>query len=287
MSGYLMRLVLRTRAAGATQPLQPFVRSASPIAELDQRIGIPGFEKLNASHSSPVETASAAGFEYGEVLQPLAPPGITSTGEAGGATVQRKVANTAATLGRPPNFTAPDLKAVVPPSTNRRGVLSSTIARHVTNPEEQAAPSSSGVSSLLPPKNAAADLEWPEISTGDTGVKPPGASGTRDHGTEKYLEKGNTRVRSTSKVGSLRPKPPILVEPTGSSPEDADTPASPTDEGTRVAIGRINVEVVSPPAAPSSTTVMRPEALTADSASVIGPLGSSIRPNLRLSLRYR
>jgi hypothetical protein len=61
-----------------------------------------------------------------------------------------------------------------------------------------------------------------------------------------------------------------------------DQPESP-----RVVIGRINVEVV-PQSVPEATVApSRSQPLTAASVSVIGPLGSGVSSNLRLSLRQR
>ena len=70
------------------------------------------------------------------------------------------------------------------------------------------------------------------------------------------------------------------------SPEAVESVGRP-DQGPRVVIGRINVEVVPPPAEPKTSTASRPGPLTAASASVIGPLTGGIRSNLRLSLRHR
>jgi hypothetical protein len=59
VSGYLMRLV--TRGAQG-RPMQPLVRSTSPVAERDQRIGMMGFEGLELGESSLAETGSETGL---------------------------------------------------------------------------------------------------------------------------------------------------------------------------------------------------------------------------------
>src|SRR5262249_40763505 len=82
----------------------------------------------------------------------------------------------------------------------------------------------------------------------------------------------------------LEPLPRALDEPT---PGGTTTFSADAGEGPRIVIGRINVEVVPPPAAQPSTAAPRPRPLTAASASVIGPLSGDIRPSLRLSLRHR
>ena len=117
MSGYLMRLVMRGRAAGEAQPLQPFVRSTSPVAERDQRIGMIGFEGFEFGEASVAEGGSeAAELEQAGVLQPPTLPGTTATSDVGVATVQRKMAS-------PPAATA-DLA-----TPNARGVAAAAEAQ--------------------------------------------------------------------------------------------------------------------------------------------------------------
>ena len=52
MSGYLIRLVMRGRETSETQSMQPFVRTTSPVAERDQRIGMVGFEGFELGEAS-------------------------------------------------------------------------------------------------------------------------------------------------------------------------------------------------------------------------------------------
>lgn len=318
MSGYLMRLALRTRATGEMRSLEPFVRSASPIAEHDQRIGIPGFEGFDPGNARPVETGSEADLEQGEVLRSSAPLDITPRGEAGSATVQRKAAPPVATPGSPAGSSIEAL-----PRTNLEGMRSPpTIARQGTHPKEPAAPPSSDVGASgqadllhdwMPPlgpstmnhspsrrpkqtvhksplvfPDAEVDPEWPDVSTGDARIEAPSTRRSEADDTGEHLEQqGNGRNRPPHKVSSLRPKPPIrtLDETAGASFEDTETSATRAEESPNLVIGRINVEVVPPPAVPSSTAAPRP--LTAAAASVIGPIGGSIHPNLHLSLRHR
>lgn len=112
MSGYLQRLIQRTPAATATQPLSPFVRSASPIAEQDQRLGVRGFESADLSGAIAPTDPDAP---------PLTDPQLSGEG-ADDLTVQRKLASAPAdsapttvaspSLGRslstPPNLLSPN-----------------------------------------------------------------------------------------------------------------------------------------------------------------------------------
>ena len=71
MSGYLRRSIMRTRAADAEPLMQPFVRSTSPIAEQDQRIGMRGMEGFEFGESSFADVASDAGLAQDDALQAL------------------------------------------------------------------------------------------------------------------------------------------------------------------------------------------------------------------------
>ena len=84
----------------------------------------------------------------------------------------------------------------------------------------------------------------------------------------------------------LEPSARAMAHRMGFSLSDATPASPPREESPRIVIGRINVEVVPPPVQQSSAAP-RPGPLTAASVSVIGPLGGSVRPNVRLSLRYR
>ena len=84
MSGYLTRLVTRARESDKRQLLRPFVRSSSPIAEHDQRIGMAdseGFEHLGAA-PDPTGPEGAVGPLVD--FQTLSRPAITPTSEMSG-----------------------------------------------------------------------------------------------------------------------------------------------------------------------------------------------------------
>ena len=63
MIGYLMRLAMRGRETSAMQSMQPSVRTSSPVAEYDQRIGIMGFEGFEFGEASVAERGLEAGVE--------------------------------------------------------------------------------------------------------------------------------------------------------------------------------------------------------------------------------
>ena len=96
-------------------------------------------------------------------------------------------------------------------------------------------------------------------------------------------------VRQAQQVDapSLEPSTRLLVDRV--EPLFEAAPVSGLDEvvSPRVVIGRINVEVVAPPAVEVPATPSRPGPVTAESVSVIGPLGGRVRSNVRFSLRQR
>jgi len=80
VNGYLMRVIMRTRAATAGQCMQPFVRSTSPVAEWDQRIGMMGVEGVEFDESLLSEAASETGFEQDGARQAPRLSSITAAG---------------------------------------------------------------------------------------------------------------------------------------------------------------------------------------------------------------
>jgi hypothetical protein len=303
MSGYLMRLVTRTPMG---RSMQPFVRSTSPVAERDQRIGMTGFEGFELDDSTSAQGDSDAGVEQGGALQPPMSPAITPTSDPSGAIMQRKVASPAASPVRPASHP-------VPSSSAFRASMETSIQSEEQRTDGIDAPSpSDSVPSSGPPmtderlparqtraappsppfslKNATADFAWPVSSTDDGGVEAPSPDSSEAHDAERHLDQGAMRTQpdqQARKVSPSRLEPPArtFAEQIGQSPIDASMPAAGPDEGPRVFIGRINIEVVPPPATQPSTAAPRP--LTAASVSVIGPLGGGIPSNLRLSLRHR
>jgi hypothetical protein len=90
MSGYLNRLIQRTQMANASQSLQPFVRSASPIAAHDQRLGVTGMDAAGGQSVIP-STDLDTDLDLGQagVDQPRITSEITGLSDV---IVQRKIA---------------------------------------------------------------------------------------------------------------------------------------------------------------------------------------------------
>ena len=316
MSGYLDRLVSRSRGAGEVQPLQPFVRSASPVAERDQRIGMTGFQGFEFGEPLLAEADSGAVPERADPPQSAVPPEITASAASGGTNVQRKVANPTTRLtgsAISPSHQAASLPSVAQDATDHaKGSMPS--GRDVGNPlqvdfrsevqsrsrlpiEEYPVPTyppaaRRGEPTVSPNHDDMTDIERGASSTRNTRLEAPSASDSQSVGEPSKHSVGAAGMRPgrhMAQAGSTRLEPSAraLAERHPSRTEGDSSPASDVKEDPRIVIGRINVEVVPPPAAQASTTASRPGPLSAASASVIGPLDTGIRPNVRLSLRHR
>jgi hypothetical protein len=108
MTGYLGRLISHTPYPADESRMQPAIRSQSPIADMDQRIGLAGFEGLTPSNGP-------AAFSEFEALA-LEENAITATSDTASTplTIQRKVssgttatASTGASYGRPTAMNVP------------------------------------------------------------------------------------------------------------------------------------------------------------------------------------
>lgn len=328
MSGYLMRLIMRTRASGAGQLMQPSVRSTSPVAERDQRIGMMGMEGFEFGESSFAEVASEAGLEQDDALQAPGLPSITAASPPEGVTVQRKMASPVARPTDLAHSIAPGstaggapMEADMQPSRQEVGrsdvLLPSRARQKVTDHVKPSSPSTSiteqasvpqdavplsdppmtgeppvapGTPSFSPERDGVAEVEW-SVASLDGPRAPassPGSAQTRE--AVRHFGRADVRARSAQRVRQvdttrLEPSARTFAEPLELRPLDASMPTAGADESPRIVIGRINVEVVPPPAAPQVTTAPRP--LTAASVSVIGPLSGGVHPNLHLSLRHR
>ncbi len=288
VSGYLMRLVTRGRAAAEGQSVQPLVRSTSPIAERDQRVGMMGFEGVDLGESSLAETGSETGSEQDGALQPPLPGEFPAAHETGEATVQRKTASPVDALAGLAGRTPPRSNGV---GTRVQGDAQPTGVRKATRHIERLVPSLSSADATG--QAGAHRDDWPVTSPGDTGTEAPGPASSQMHRGSRHFDRGSavqTRsFRHARQADSTRLEPSAraLDEHSEPAPMDSGRHTAGAGEGPRVVIGRINVEVVPPPAVQPSTAAPRPGPVTAASVSVIGPLGGGIRPNLRLSLRHR
>lgn len=105
------------------------------------------------------------------------------------------------------------------------------------------------------------------------------------HAGEVIEHTRSARRESRIDSAGLELKLPVFVDRFEPSPGGSTGFSAAADESARIVIGRINVEVV-PPVAQQVATAPQPRPMTAASVSVIGQLGG-VRPNMRLSLRYR
>lgn len=273
-----MCLVMRGRETNGPQSMQPFVRSTSPVAERDQRIGMMGFEGFELGDASFAEAGPEAGAGQADVFQPPL-PSITTAGDIGGATIQRKMASRPAATAGPATSNARRVVAVAEAQMPARiqsrscGIGAPDLAETHDVP----------VSPLAPSPTSSTGVKHPDVrSLGDSQT----GNASRQFGPSAVHTRSIRQARQVDST-RLEPSPSALAEHFKPPVERASEPSVDTNEGPRIVIGRINVEVVPPPAAPQSTAAPRPGPLTAASVSVIGPLGGGIRPNLRLSLRHR
>jgi hypothetical protein len=316
MSGYLSRLITRSHPSGEPQPLPPFVRSTSPIAEQDQRLGVAGFETADTA-MLPQPEINTGGLTPTEGAPTVAPPAITP---ADGVTIQRKQAGAAA--GSQPSaplkginnlsYTAPKQETtdgflVQSPQNrqpelepNQESALTKAFQRPVEPPPGPEPPPLISHQPLSPipemspgvtGKNPGSDIEFKPVARGretldypQTDPNPPGSPnpdpnlpGSPDIVSVVPSENFPTLI-------PLEQPPEGLEKPVveASSAANEHQPAAP-----RVVIGRINVEVVPQKTPEATVSTAKPGPLTANSVSVIGPLRGRMPANLRLSLRQR
>lgn len=357
MSGYLSRLVMRSQSLQTASTLRPFVRSKSPIAEQDQRLGIDGFDAAGASlpdtdswaleESEPAssDSLSNGGRESSMTI-------AKSSGDVADATVQRKIAG-------PTISSAPSPPPAAPASTTRIPKVDGTPGRAQARPSipipadpinqgdrpqsppsiseqvdppgrpRELAPDTPVDSVARQPQSQTAPLE-PDMPLA-TSAPQPVASTEPIFADSAFLKPQSVGQPSVVQVVSEKSEqaaapPPTMVpnrrrsdlEPSNRQPIEPvvpnniyshvprpDRPVPRLEpltprEGTMefeatvpmsappspaVVIGRINVEVV--PQSPATAPAAHSGPLTAASVSVIGPLRTGVRPNLRFSLRQR
>ena len=269
MGGYLARLVSR----GATPAsMAPVVRSASPIADADQRAGMFGLDAVPAMES-PVEGMDDPG------PPPPAPPGETQS--------SRATAPTAAP--------APRVRPQAMPTTSRTAAVHPPGGTERTNVAVAGADSETSPRQLDRVEQARPPTEPAPGITPSTFEPAPRASidrttnaGLERTGRERSADQRNIDARRMETTPRLEPLPrsaeALSAMSTGSTERTAepDAPAAPS-----LTIGSINVEVVPPAVEPAPAPPAQQGPLTAASVSVIGPLSPRVRGHRHSSLRYR
>ena len=224
MNRDLNRLVSRRLGTGEVQSLQPMVRSASPISEHDQRIGMAGFQGSEFTGPLMANAGSeAADCEWGDAAHRSVSrsiTGISSTGEA--TTVQRKMVNsndasTAPIFGRAPSI-ASAVKARpmhknqrVIPSLDQSGAhLSSEVSRVAKqNKQFDSSESDTGIAVEL-------------AETSKTGhLQPEGSRQHHHHGATH--DRIARQTYQQPDVPYLGPSPRVIAEHKEATSEDGNT----------------------------------------------------------------
>lgn len=305
MSRYLQRLATRNLSSAGVGGMAPAARSMSPIAEEDQRVGMHGFEDFQFGAAA----ATGGGME-------------DTSGTAGDLSgiEQRKINPISAAKSAPQNSANAgarmigDEGSIVPSPAEIQFSGLDVPKRHFFEraPAPDERPNESFDEGVVSPHSQATGLRQPggkRIVAGEItpNADPPAywSASPRSTATSSYSAEGGDEGRAESdeieasgsqlrrpSVASpqlLEPSPRVITAPQQreSLSHDGDASSDETDQGPRVVIGRINVEVVAPPVEPKTSATSRPGPLTAESVSVIGPLSRGVRSNLRLSLRHR
>ena len=274
MKGYLQRLVTPAEpAVGGARALRPWVAGRSPIAELDQRVSLPGFEAAGLVPHQPA-SRSNRGAAIISAPSDLA-PGPASANDS-------SFAGTGHAAARGPEGTtspSPRTGSRVPGSPRDSG-------------------EGSGMGSGTPARSEAAPRLRPrELPPAHAGERPAGSAA--GGGTPPVAPDAIVRSPAAPHLAADRPASsfPPLIEDDGPRPPAAASgladgdggttrPERPPGGGPRLEIGTIEVEVVPPPRAePRPAPPAGP--LTAESVSRIGPLSARRRSNLRYALRRR
>lgn len=331
MSDYLTRLIPRKRESGATPHLMPMVRSVSPIARHDQRIGAvdtDSYALVGASsgpsepkHGSARPDETEAGSRAETAPEVAGSDAVTQrkTLASAGAAPPPIPGDAQAGTGDGVELSHPGPRAgkigAEPVATEREPGGSDVWAGAIVD-EPHAAVRSARVDSQISvvggpdvstrlsiPPAMPMEPAWEEENTGSDPLVVPSESTVPDspvsaipgvplgeHGEAARRPDGpmvyTRRVprEDDSDPIPLEPKPRAFVEPLEPPPGSAAESSRPAEESPRVVIGRINVEVVQPAEQPAGS-VPRPQPLTAESASVIGPLRGGGRSDSSFSPR--
>jgi hypothetical protein len=285
LSGYLTRLV--TRGPETAAEVLPFVRSGSPVAEEDQRVGVPGFEDAGFAIPESVHQWLNPNppADRAVPLSPVDEPDITVPDSVAG---KAQSGPAAAKPGLEPRARSAE------PAGHPAGTRVMVRAQPVPGIDPAPSVHHRSLRQIL----AAATDSSPQVDSSSPGHQPA-TPGPR---TDVTVRRETQAAPGGEPDGGVAPKrhlPAILrsttpaLEPVVQRPHQPDRIRAGTDARDggeplpRVFIGRINVEVVSQKADPGSLAVSRSLPATAESVSVIGPLRKGMSTNRRISLRHR
>ncbi|MEO7649460.1 MAG: hypothetical protein ABIZ80_03265 [Bryobacteraceae bacterium] len=270
MDGYLKRIV--TRSVGQ-QNIITFVRSASPSASEDQRIGMPGFDGLPSIDATPVPD------DAGTVPSAPPAPSITAAGTQANR-LQRKVSVPGA---QDPGPSVSMASSVTPIS---RGP---SIPRHSPDVKPESVLREQAREAFSPVTRSTSEVEPRQERRRPTPVTTAGLvrdDSVRPLNPSPMTEQSSPTLENQPQL--LEPMPRVApTPPQGPSGPGEQVSEQSQEQRPRVTIGRINVEVAPPAQEPARSAAVRPAPLTAASVSVIGPLSGRFRSSRVLSLRYR
>jgi hypothetical protein len=287
VKGYLQRMITRSLGDVGTAVVRPAVISRSPIAEQDQRIGMPGFEGFPSATSASIEATYKDSPVTDGYLRSQTPSPIISAENSRAAAIRRKTVDLAGSgeLAAPEYATAPRVIVERGPA----GEVSTDIDLYAQSP----LPSRLVGEAAIGSQNYVTAAQQDEPANSGAGIIAPDAS---EQATPSSQVNAQAAITGARPPRSAEAGPPLL-EPSPrslTSPRQRESPSS--DDGDsvgrfeqrpRVVIGHINVEVVHTPTESKTSTTSRRGPLTAASVSVIGPLKRGARSDMRLSLRHR
>lgn len=305
MSGYLMRLATRAQLGEMAPSLRPFVRSASPVLERDQRLAtltpespLPSLssDDLGTEHPELPSTTTAGHFgdrgpQTGAPQRmPVATPLVSSSDDTEviahdqAARFQKTQASILARSSTPVGGNAVSQPMIHPVSVDDVSGIDPGSGSSMPAAESRSAASEPYVREHMSVPPTPDSIE-PRRSGAAWRVAE--AAGARSGEPNRRL------APRSEQLAGLRPPDVEVLRPTERFPQETSVPAAyaaPEElrsaRGPRVVIGRIDVEVVPTreSEARSKSTASKP--LTASSSSVIGPLRSDAS-SVRLGLRYR
>ena len=263
MSRYLSRLSMRTQIARQSQVLQPFVRSTSPVADRDQRIGMAGFEEIQfgvAPHAelnsdlAPDRLDSDVGVQADEAAPVSMPLRIRAANNSAPATVQRKIANSTADL--------------TPPTSAKSATSAANIAAASTHPAMETTIIQPSVSSSSRPEQFIGALGTPP-NLSESGNW--GQAVTESSRLSRSAEREESPSSSQMDQPLYFPQPQSFLGQTPETPEVSATVETHNPEildGSVIASGNHNTKLASPSAVP-----------TADSLAAIPDSGTFLSRN--------